>query len=372
MPRSHPPKAFSLIELLVAIGIIALLLAILLPVLSRARDAANRTKCASNLRQFGQALVMYNGEFHEYPRTVYRGYTSQNFPPDAPTMAAFSGCRGDNPFAGAAATDAVGADNLRPADNDVTAALFLLIPQRQADARRHDLPGQQRRRGFAGRRAAGAAWQLHVAQKSHLQRDQPLPGLRGERATGYKWEGEIGQNFAVAADVNPGDSGKPAAFDAGRSIPAARISGRATARTTVGAGRTCCTATAGWNSMIRPSAGKSRTTSTHALGEHERRAGRYGAHAARKPGQQRAAVRGDARTRQGHRHAAVGDGDGNCGLLTDCVATWAARLARVARRGLCRRPQRWRCRASPARPFASPAIVRWRRGRLPGLRWRAW
>src|SRR5437762_203807 len=63
--RSRARGAFTLVELLVVTGIIAMLVGILLPTVSRAREQSNRVKCLSNLRSLGQAMYQYANDFRD-------------------------------------------------------------------------------------------------------------------------------------------------------------------------------------------------------------------------------------------------------------------------------------------------------------------
>jgi prepilin-type N-terminal cleavage/methylation domain-containing protein len=75
-PIFRTPRGFTLVELLVVIGIIALLVAMLMPALNKAREAARTVQCAAQLRQVGQALVNYASNSKGY----FPGWSNWHIP----------------------------------------------------------------------------------------------------------------------------------------------------------------------------------------------------------------------------------------------------------------------------------------------------
>jgi len=100
--QSSRVPGFTLVELLVVIGIIALLIGILLPTLSRARAEAQKTQCLSNLRQLASANIRYSVDFQGWYAPIRVGYNTNpdpngQWPDPAPIPAA--GRRGRPIFA---------------------------------------------------------------------------------------------------------------------------------------------------------------------------------------------------------------------------------------------------------------------------------
>jgi prepilin-type processing-associated H-X9-DG protein len=177
------------------IGIIALLISILLPSLNRAREQANRVKCASNLRQIGQGIQMYANENKgNFPRTYFK-------PTVAAVIADSSGATQPKSFS----------DDGKTAgpvlDNDVTSALFLLLKTQDLTSEVFICPSSQGERdSFGGKSVQERSNFTDIPLNLTYSYVAPYP-TQAARDAGFKLNYTLTSDFAVAGDINPGTTG---------------------------------------------------------------------------------------------------------------------------------------------------------------------
>jgi hypothetical protein len=181
---SHPCRAITFTDVTVLLVMLALLVPITANVVQRNAETANRVKCGSNLRQIGQAILLYAiDNSGSYPRTAFT-------PGALPTQ--YTGVHAPNPFGPTG-----------PHPNDVTAPLFLLLRTQEISYEPFVCPSTDRRPWpHAG---DDALKRSNFSGETVLSYSlaNPYPANTPASAD-FRWDDKLPTDFAVAADMNPG------------------------------------------------------------------------------------------------------------------------------------------------------------------------
>jgi prepilin-type N-terminal cleavage/methylation domain-containing protein len=197
-------QAFTLIELLIVIGIITLLLAILLPAVEHVRHQAYIDKCASNLRQIGIGLTMYEQDnFGNYPRTAYD--------PAAP-LTAGTGVNGIDPFQPGG-----------PSANDLSAPLFLLMRYEKLPPVLFICPYNDETEYVAdSANFTGRSNFTDFKKNLAYSFANPYPNAAAATA-GYRLSNKLSAEFAIGADMNPGVDTRSNVFNISTNSPTSAL-----------------------------------------------------------------------------------------------------------------------------------------------------